>query len=234
MEIDVLLELGFTQAEARIYLRLLETGPVKVGRIIEKTGLQSSTVHNTMHSLARKGFVSFVKKGKIKVYQAADPKAILENFRDKEKEFENIIPVLKAKQSLVSKQEVEIFEGHKGLMTLMNEIIDNAKPQDIYYFFSTDILNEEIQNFFKKYDLKRRHKVKAVLGLARKELKHLFKVRKWIKMKYVDYPIPSSISICGDKIALFTWEEKPTGVLIKSQQLADSQVAFFKEIWNRT
>ena len=80
MEEEILQSLGFTYAEAKVYLLLLELGSVKVGRIIEKSGLQSSTIHNTLNSLTDKGYITHVLKGKIKIYQAVDPKNVLKEF----------------------------------------------------------------------------------------------------------------------------------------------------------
>ena len=50
-------------------------------------------------------------------------------------------------------------------------------------------------------------------------------------MKYVDFPIPSNISICNNKMALITLGEKPTGILVTSKQITESQIKFFNEIW---
>ena len=84
MEREILQNLGFTQSEAKVYLTLLKSGLVKVGHIIEKSGLQSSTIHNTLHSLIDKGFVTYIFKDKIKRYQAVDPNLILKSYKERE------------------------------------------------------------------------------------------------------------------------------------------------------
>ncbi len=235
MEMEILQNLGFTQAEGRTYLTLLELGPTKVGRIIEKSGLQSSTIHNVLNSLAEKGFVTYILKGKIKIYQAINPSLILKHYKEREKQFEEIIPKLEAKQKLVEAEQVaEIYEGMQGLNIMLSDFIEYTKPKDHFYFFSVDVpgMNKEIQKFFEKFDVKRQDKKLIVKGIARKELKQYYKKRKLIKVKYVEFPIPSNLSICNDKIALISWGEKPTGILIKSKQLAESQKRFFENIWN--
>lgn len=234
MDEEILQNLGFTYAESKVYLLLLELGSVKVGRIIEKSGLQSSTVHNTLNSLTDKGYITHVLKGKIKIYQAVNPKNILKEFRGKEAKFESILPSLEQKHKFgEEKPQAEIFEGTKGMINLLNELIEDAKPKDIYYFFAVDEtgFNEEIQKFFEMYDTKRKDKGLVVKGIARKELKPLFKKRRILKMRYVNYHIPSNISICNNKMAIMNWGEKPTGILIKSAQICKSQIDFFKELW---
>ena len=57
--------LGLSQGEIKIYLTLLELGSTKVGLIIEKSNMASSAVHNSLNALLDKGFISYIKKGKI-------------------------------------------------------------------------------------------------------------------------------------------------------------------------
>jgi len=237
VEQEILQEFGFTQAEAKIYLVLLKLGSVKVGQIIEKSGLQSSTTHNTLHSLIEKGFVTYVLKGKMKQYQAVEPKLILEQYKEKEKKFQEVLPKLESIHTFAEeKQSAEIYEGTKGIITMLNELIEDAKPNDEYYFFAVDVsgLNKEIQNFFERYDAKRKAKKLVMKGLARKELKPLFEKRKFLNVKYLDFPIPSNISICNDKMVLISWGEKPNGILVKSKQIIESEKRFFGELWEKT
>ena len=236
MEETVLQELGFTQAEAKVYLNLLKLGPVKVGLVIEKSGLQSSTIHNTLHSLIDKGFVSYVLKGKIKVYQGVEPKLILKQYREKEQRFAEVLPKLELMEKYAKeKQSVEMFEGMKGITTMYNELIEDAKPGDDFYFFATDVTgsSEDIQKFYTKYDVKRKAKKLNVKGLARESLKSLFIDRGFLKMKYVPFPVPTNIGICNDKMVLINWGERPSGILIRSKQITESQVAFFNELWEK-
>ncbi|MBI3032443.1 BlaI/MecI/CopY family transcriptional regulator [Candidatus Woesearchaeota archaeon] len=234
MEEEILQNLGFTYAESKVYLLLLALGSVKVGKIIEKSGLQSSTIHNTLNSLADKGYITYVLKGKIRIYQAVNPKNILKELKDKEAKFKSILPFLEQKHKFgEEKPQAEIFEGIKGIINLLNELIEDAKRKDYYYFFAMDEsnLNKEIQKFFEMYDVKRKDKGLIIKGIARNELKYLFKRRKALKMKYVSHQIPSNISMCNNKIAIISWGEKPTGILIKSKQICKSQSEFFESLW---
>lgn len=234
MDVDALMDLGFTRAEAIVYLCLLELGAVKVGILIEKTGLQSSTIHNTLNSLIDKGIVNYILMGKIKIYQAIEPKIVLKNFKEKEQRFEQLIPELEEKRKLAKqKTKAELYDGMKGVMTMLDDFIENTKPGDYFYFFSVDVrgMNKDIQKFFERFDITRKAKGLIVRGLARKELKEYYDKREVPKMRYLDFPIPTNVSMCNNKIVLITWGDKPTGVLIESPQLYESQVSFFKELW---
>lgn len=231
---EILQDLGLTKSEAKIYLFLLQQEAVKVGAIIKKTGLQSSTTHNTLQALIEKGIVTYILKGKIKVYQAVDPKQVLEIYKAKEKRFEEILPTLKKIKNISEEEQTaEIYDGTKGVMSMLNELIEKTKPRDIYYFYAVDVsgANKEIQRFFERYDAKRKEKKLIVKGIARKELKPLFEKRKYLQMRYVDFPIPTNKSICNDQMALIDWGEKPKGVLIHSKQIVESEKKFFNELW---
>ena len=55
MDTSALEDLGLSNAESRIYIALLESGPSKTGLIIDRTKLQSSTVYHILGSLIEKG-----------------------------------------------------------------------------------------------------------------------------------------------------------------------------------
>lgn len=227
---------GLSRGEIKIYSTLLELGSVQVGQIIEKSGLVSSAVHRYLTRLQEMGFVSYVKVGKIKQYQASPPKEILNFIDEQRKEFLDILPELEAKQKLTKeKQQAEIFSGIRGIMAMLNTIIDEVKSGEDYFFFATNIeeRNEEIQKFFRRYDIKRKEKRLDIKGLAPKSLKHLFTGRKALKMKFPEFPIPSDITICDSKVGLIAWEEKPIGYLIRSKQIYKIYKKFFEEVWNK-
>ena len=236
MNTKILEDIGLTKGEINVYLALLELGPSTAGSILEKASIQNSVFHFNIHRLIEKGLVSYIKKGRIKVYKAADPNNFLIYLKDKEKQIEKILPELKEKQAKIKeKEETELFKGMKGIITLLNILIENTKRGDEFLFFSADIdeKNKEIQRFYKRYDIKRKDKGLITKGIAPKKLKLLFKKRKYLKMKYTNMPLPANTGICNNKMALISWGEKPTGILIQSKQIVKKQIEFFNELWNK-
>src|SRR3989338_5230315 len=155
MDTSILENFGLSKGEINVYFTLLELGTNKVGRVIEKSGMASSAVHNSVNALIDKGLVSYIKKGKIKYYQAVPPKQLIEFIDDKKKKLQQILPELELKQKLAEeRQEAEIFEGTKGIITMLNLLIENTKKGDEYLFFPINVRehNEEIQKFLLNYD----------------------------------------------------------------------------------
>ena len=78
MDTSILEEIGLSRTEAKVFLTMLEIGESKAGDIIRESGLQSSSVFNSINSLLKKGFVSYIKKSKVKYYKAVEPESILD------------------------------------------------------------------------------------------------------------------------------------------------------------
>ncbi|MFC1741697.1 TrmB family transcriptional regulator [Nanoarchaeota archaeon] len=234
METQILEDIGLTQGEIKVYLALLEQGTSPAGKILEKANIQNSVFHFCVNRLIEKGLVSYIKKGKTRLYTSADPTQFRTYIKDKEKQIETILPELQARQTFAEeKKGVELFEGIKGIMTLLNLLIENTKAGDEYLFFPADIeeKNEEIQKFYRRYDAKRKEAGLVMKCIAPARLKKLFKDRPF-QMKYTEMPIPANQGICNDKMVMISWGEKPQGVLIHSKQIIQKQKEFFNALWD--
>jgi len=238
MDISALEDLGLSKGESKVYLRLLELGTTKVGTVIEKTGMASSAVHNSLNILLEKGCISYIKKGKIKYYQATNPKYFLNVIEEKKKNFQKILPELIQKQKPREKNEAEIYIGFKGVTNMLSEMVEDGKKNDEYVFFSADIefMNKEIQDFFRKFDPKRKEKGLTTRALAPLKLKKYYESRAkkgFFEVRYTTQPLPPNMAIFKDKISLLTWGEKPVAFLIHSTQLAEIYKRFFNLLWDK-
>ncbi|MDP7521026.1 MAG: helix-turn-helix domain-containing protein, partial [Candidatus Pacearchaeota archaeon] len=232
---SILEDIGLTNAEIKVYLALLELGNSTAGPILDKTSLQNSVVHMTLHKLVEKGFISFIKKGKIKHYRATDPKNIINFIEEKKTRFETILPELLIKQKKQETQEAEIFEGFKGFKNMLYEFIKDANKGDEYLFFSFYTKNhkdfEDVYNFYKEFEKERKRLGIKVKGIAPSNIKHMFKGRNIKNILFLDVPIPMNISIFKNKVIFTPWEDKQVSFMIHSKQLAESFRNYFYSIW---
>ncbi len=232
--LNALEDVGLSKGEAKVYATLLELGESKVGAVIEKAGLVSSVVHMTLNKLVEKGLISYIKKGKIKFYQALPPKQVLAFVQEKERKLSEYIPMLENKQRIAMEKEyAEVFEGIKGVKNMLNLLISDSKKGDEYLFFSTDIegSNKEIQDFWATTDRNREEKGLEIRGIARPELKPLYVKRKLIKMRYTGLPILASVTIHNGKVSMLSFEKRPVGYLLHSKQMFEIYKKFFEETW---
>jgi sugar-specific transcriptional regulator TrmB len=237
MDTKILEDLGFTNAEIKVYLALLEIGSTSAGEIIQKSNLQSSVVHMTLNNLISKGFVSFVKEGQRNYYQAANPRHLIEYIEEKKKQFEKILPELLKKQEMAkAKSETITFRGIKGIKELLYELLDgNSKEYNVFGSPHESLMMGE--DFWINYHQKRIEKLIQAKFLFNKSLKEWCKNNKYAKTEYkfTDEgfePLTETI-IREDMVAIIVWTESPVGILIKNKIAAKSYISFFKILWNK-
>lgn len=237
MDTQILEDLGFTNAEIKVYLALLELGLSTAGPIIDKSKLQSSVVHMTLNKLINKGFVSFVKEGQRNHYQAANPKHISEYIDDKKKQFENLLPKLILKQQKAKeKSEVTTFRDIKGIKELLMELL-NAGGKEHHTFGSSKDSLMLGDAFWLNYHKKRVQKGIQAKLLFNKSLKEWAYANKYSNTTYKFTsegfePLTETI-IRNDKIGIIIWTKVPLGVLIHNKIAAKSYDNFFKIIWKQ-
>jgi len=241
MDTAVLEDLGLSNAEAKIYLALLELGMSKTGRIIDRTKLQSSTVYHVLGGLVEKGLVSYVLKGKVKFYQAENPETFASFLEEKKRIFQELLPSLKEKELLSrQRQTARVYEGMNGLKAAFNDILLSMKRGETYYFFQVPkqkLMEGNIMLFFKNYHLKRAAKGIMVKGLvlneSRKIVTDMFKGVKHTQLRFIKEFAPSGLIIYKDKLITLDWDDVPTAIVIQSKAVSDSYKQFFEEGWKK-
>jgi sugar-specific transcriptional regulator TrmB len=239
MDTYILEEMGLSNAEAKIYLALLELGSTTTGKIIDKTKLQSSTVYHILGSLAEKGLITYILKGKIKYFQAEKPETFLAFLEDKKRKFRNILPELREKQAIGKQnQTARVYEGVNGLRTAFYDILDTMKKGEEYYFFTAPmnkLFYKNLVTFFRNYHQKRVEKGILAKGLttikSKKIIKDIFKGIKLVRIKYIGDFAPTGVVIYANKLITWDWQDIPTAFVIESQPIAESYKRFFEKKW---
>ncbi|MEI7718905.1 MAG: helix-turn-helix domain-containing protein [archaeon] len=237
MRMEIFEQIGFTNAETKVYLGLLKTGKTTAGPLLDVTGLQNSTLHKILHSLLNKGFISFIIKSKTRYYQASDPENILKSIKEKETKFESLLPELKNMQKPIEKQEAEVYEGFTGLKNMLYELIKDGKKGDEYLFFAFYTQNpddfDNVYNFYKEFEKERVQRGLVVKGIAPSNIKDKFIGRNMKKVKFVNFPVPMNISVFQNKVIFTPWEEGQVSFLFHSRQMAESFRKYFYSVYGK-
>lgn len=235
MDTQILEDIGLTTAEIKVYLSLLELGTSTAGPIIEKSGLQSSVVFITLNKLVEKGFISFIKEGQRKHYQASNPQNILVFIEEKKQKFEKILPELQSKVAKSKeKPEATLFRGKRGIKQLLLDFLETEKTG--YYVMGSPknslMLGEAWWvDFHKKRGFK---KIKAKI-IFNESLKSWSPGKKYplSELRYTRTgfePLTETI-ISDNKIGIIIWTDKPTGILISNKDAYESYLKFFDIAW---
>ena len=237
-------KLGLTKGEAKVYLALVQLGSSTVGPIASKSKAAYSKIYEILARLQGKGLVSIIIKSRTRYYQAVSPRRIEEYLKKKEAEIEEeritlkrLIPELEMLQALATERaEAEVFIGWKGMYAAEEKLIDGAKPgTEVLYFYIYDKMsNERAEQLFTALNHlynERKLKLRGISDSAYRKSSYMKKV-PFKRMRYVDFPIPNNVDICGDKVIIASWK-MPLGILITSQEIADNFKKTFDDIWKR-
>ncbi|MEK6835189.1 MAG: helix-turn-helix domain-containing protein [Nanoarchaeota archaeon] len=238
-ELEILEELGLSEAESKVYLALLETGSTLAGLIIKKTGLHRGTTYQILQRLKEKGLVSSVIKGKKQYFEAVNPERLLDVLKEKEEKLQEILPKLKTRLELnKEKQEITVYSGVKGIRSVLDKVLEELNPKGEYFDFGVSGLFRDVMPAY--WDLwqkrKKKYKIKSYV-IFNEELKH--KNPKILKDYYGEkrfhpkkYSSITDTIIYKDTVILFIWTAKPpVAIVIKNKDNAESYKNQFRFMW---
>ena len=231
---EQLKEIGLTENESKIYISLLELGPTNAGLISRKSGLHRRVVYDTIEMLIQKGLVGYIIKNNVKLFQASNPKRILEIIEERKNSIEEIMPNM-AEMYLMTheKEETNFYKGKNGLKTVMEDQLDNSKKsKEILIIGGSPIAYEILQFYFKWFDKRRvenKIKVKVIFNKTDKKLNIPYSEIKFLPDKYSS---PLAVNVYGDKAALILWsKENPLAIVIKNKEISNGYRKYFELMW---
>lgn len=240
--IETLSEIGLTKGEAKVYISLLKVGESKVGPIIKASLISRSKVYDILERLKSKGIVSNVEKQGVMNYQALPPKTLLNLLKKKEeklKEQEKLLKkTLPGLMSLQPKQElgVTIFEGFEGFKAMIDQTIQDLKPEDTYEAMGISKTTEGMRYYAGNiYKLQEKKKFKA-RSIFDKEGSFKIKERKnknhKIRILPSKWHTPALFTIYGDTTGIHIGEEAENiSLVIKNKKIAESFRVAFESMW---
>ncbi|MFH1917326.1 MAG: helix-turn-helix domain-containing protein [Nanoarchaeota archaeon] len=234
--------LGLTEGESRTYLALLKLGSTTVGPLVKESKISYSKIYEVLGRLIEKGFATYIIKEKTKQFRATRPGRIRDYLAQEEKTltqkkkiFATILPELNQwKQS--GKRDAEVFIGFNGLKSAYEQLlIDCKKREPLRYFYVHDEENiakaelfyTQLFHYFKKLGLH----LQGITSTAYKKSPHFKKPPRFITLRYVDFPLPSTIDIYQDRILISSWKGQILGFLIQSEEIAANYRDNFDEVW---
>lgn len=229
---NTLSKVGFSQNEITVYLKLLELGSSKAGKVAKQSKLDRSSCYNTLNSLLDKGFVSYVLIGKIKYFQATGPNRIMDYLKEQQQSFKEILPELREKHRATKAEgQVRLFKGYKGIKSIFLDIVRTKK--DNFVFGSEGQFSQKLPQFADQFN-----RMKDENGIVTKLI--LRKGRDEKGSPSTEYRFLSGIrkspvvtNIYGDKIAIMVWTDEPEGIIIENEEAAKAYKSFFDFMWKK-
>ncbi len=239
-DLEPLASLGLSPTEVRVYVALLELGSSQAGGLIRRTGIQNSVMHLTLGRLVAEGVISYILRGKIKVYQVVDPRQLVAILEQRKSALQNIMPALLAMKGTGTAPQAEVYEGLSGLRSMCFRFIEDAEPDDEYLFLgfssSNAIFEEEVYTFYREFSEVRINRGLKLRGVAHETMRKNFDKHEWPhrNIRYVQYPILKGISICRNKAIIVPWDQTRVSFLISSDSFANNLRDYFGELWKNS
>ncbi len=236
MEIEekLLIDLGLSQNESRVYLAVLGLGSDTVLNIAKKAGIKRPTCYLNLDNLLTKGYITRIETKNTTLYSAEKPSVILNKYKEKIDNFKDLLPFYEAKFNRGPKPKIRYYEGKEELWNVYTKIMF---PSEELYFFGTDI--EKVQKTFPdlfNYWLKKYHpKNKKTMEIV----SHNEAGLNFIKDYGKTHPIrimPKTLSVLADSVIsenkiFIVSLDNLLGVLIESEDLAKTYKNFFLLAW---
>lgn len=236
MNLKQLEELGLTHNEALTYTALLEIGETTTGAIVKKTSLHRVLIYDALERLIKKGLVSFVIKENRKYFQATDPDRLLDFIKEKEEIAKSILPELNLKQKQAkTKQQVSIYEGVKGLKSVLQNMLKELSPNGNYCVFASGNMADSLGPYYNIYQKeKEKNKIKSLI-IYDEEFKNRKDILKITHGTIKFYPLtyfPTDTFIYNNKVLIVIWNANPSfAILITNKQTAESYKKLFNVFW---
>ncbi|MEO5928024.1 MAG: helix-turn-helix domain-containing protein [Patescibacteria group bacterium] len=132
-----LIDFGFSEKEACVYLAMLELGPSSVQDIAKNAGVNRATTYVMIESLKRRGLLSSVEREKRICFVAESPEHLVAITREEESRIErkrlsleSLMPqFLALYNSTDAKPRVRFFEGEEGIAAAREVQAERVRSQ---------------------------------------------------------------------------------------------------------
>lgn len=244
---DFLTNLGLTETEINIYVKLLEVGRCSVSEIARTLEMNRVTAHFTIQGLIDKGLITHVKEGRSRELTAQPPEALQYLIERKDKEIKSLheqftgaLPLLSGlmpnNQQSSTNFDVKFFHGATGVKAIYRDVLKASElrsyvnVEKIFAFFP------ENAESFTAATQKKQLKMWEIIedsSITRKDIQlnnpeqyhYKFFPKDWQHSNIFDY------MIFDGKIAMIAGEKEPSGILVMNDGLFENAVALFDLLW---
>lgn len=234
--IKVLINLGLTDKEAKVYLACTENGTCVVSEIGKASGINRVTTYDILEKLKDKGLVSFYTKKKIRYFTSIDPEILLEEFERKTNDLRGSLPKFKSLTGAISHPRVRYFEGLEGIKNIYADTLTSST--EILNYSNSYEIRKQWPNYDKEYVEKRAKKKIFLRGICPDdkagELVHKEDKKYHRKMRLISsgqFDFTNEINIYDDKVSIISFKDELIGMIIESIEIANSQRAIFEMCW---
>lgn len=238
-------DIGLSEKEARVYVASLEIGKATADQLAKQAKVVRPTVYVQLESLMQKGLVSKYEDGKKTFFVPESPdylKRFFElkrrEFEVREKELETLLPGLtRMFEGAGERPAVRFFDGKVGVATLRENLLSLPAGTDLRFIYCHDAL----ARVYSEPDRRSHAQKRATKGI---NLRSVYTRKEGpfapddivpnTERRYISYekmPITSDMYIYNNTVAIIALQKKIFGVVIESEEIAQTMRIFFELLW---
>jgi sugar-specific transcriptional regulator TrmB len=233
MNKDTLTKLGLNEAQAKIYLTLIQNGRMVPPKLAEATKESRTNTYTVLERLVELGLVRRIDSDKKLAYEPENPIALEKLMEKRRKEVHLAEQQVKSSMPALlnyfytyqNRPGIRFFEGQDGIVEMYQDQL--RTKQDIYFMRSDGDLNLLGPSIYKF--IERRHELglivhgiepakPKVMKYASENDERLGRDMAWFPPAAYNEPV--NIYTYGNKVAIISYAEETMGVLIESPQIA--------------
>ncbi len=238
---SILSDLGLSKSRGTVYLSALETGTGSAIDIAKKAGLPRTTVHEILQNLVALGLVSFVTKGRTRIYTAEPPQKLKMLLKDKERKLESVLPELTSLLSTAGiRPKVRFYEGVEGVKTVFEDTL-TVKGKLLRGILSMEDLYEIPGKEYMDDYVERRVGAGIKLNVIRSEGTEVeetwpasLKESRELHYAAKGMAFPMTTYLYDNKVGIIGTQKENFGMIIESKDFYITQMNLFEVLWQVT
>jgi len=220
-------ELGLSENEITIYLTLLKIGRTTANTVAKISGMKRSTTYDNLQLLISRGIASTSLSDSVSYYVGVDPQKLIHILEDKVRRVRDIVPELeKLRKTVLTTGGVTYFEGKKGVLTVLNDVLDTAETH-FYYIGSRKMAKIPLKHYPDNFARRRVESKITLHGILAQEDEEDTFVSDVDGEAYSEIAYKKKLNgsqaimfAYKDKISFITNREDPVGVIIENKEIA--------------
>ncbi|MDO8425478.1 MAG: helix-turn-helix domain-containing protein [bacterium] len=239
IEPAVLEQAGLSREEGAVYLALL-VGDATVAEIARRAKLHRPQVYQLLGTLAERGLVTPLTKGKRTHYAASAPARLHELFVERAQAFERAVTALEQQHAASGvAPSVRVLTGAKGLRSVLEDLTAKLPNGGIFYRYSSRSPRLDAERFVPKEYRAKRTAAKieqfVITNAALRTAPHQRRIECYSKMvPKGDDPFEYNVALLvyGNTVATVDYEGE-IALIIENERIARFHERIFRLLFER-
>lgn len=239
MNTELLVQIGLSEVQAKIYLYLIKHGQSTPAEIATGVDENRTTVYSAAEKLEKLGIITQKDRGKVSAYVSNHP-SVLESLAEKRlrsvarqvKNLESNLPsLINYYNEYQSTPGATTFYGNEGVKMIWDKVIATKAP---YYFVRSrydEIADRDALEEFKNSRVEAGIESQDITPSEFTHNKNTILKEKYLLDRTLlppnEYDSPVEIDIFGDNVAFINYSKDGMSTLIESPEIADAMRQMF-------